>query len=133
MTLLVVKSCHYDRKRGCHQAIRETWGRDAEVRFFMGGETQDTLLADETTLDCPDTHEGLPFKTRAICQRLKDIIDYAFFCDNDTFLIPRRLLACSYQKYDYAGKIDILGKPGQPVYYKDCRGNVIPQCFPFAS
>ena len=131
--IVAIKSCHRDRLRGCHQIIRETWGKDIQVRFFMGGETTDALLVDETTLDCPDDHEGLPHKTRAMCQWLKNKTDYAFFCDNDSFLVPRRLLACGYEKYDYSGKIDVLGKPGQPVKYTDCRGIVIPKCYPFAS
>lgn len=132
--IVAVKSCWHDRNRGCHQIIRETWGKDVDVRFFLGGNNGGIWdMHDEVIVDSPDNLDGLPFKVHEMCKYLKDKTDYAFFCDTDTFLATKRLFACGYQKYDYAGKIDVIGKPGVPVTYVDCRGTTIKNCFPFAS
>ena len=142
MTLLIgIKSCNYDRERGCHKIIRETWGRAARtlginVQFFLSLEGMPAIpCEDEIYLDCPDNHEGLSHKTKAICKWTVEYsnTDFLFLCDNDTHLVPYRLVACGYERYDYAGKIDVLGAPGQPRSYKDCRGILIPECYPFAS
>jgi hypothetical protein len=45
-----VKSCNRDKANGCHQAIRETWGKDfpsnVDVRFFVGQGSDSKLLPD---------------------------------------------------------------------------------------
>ncbi len=108
---IAVKSCIQHLEDGYHDVIRQTWGKDAkslgiDVRFFTG-DSYRRHEADEVFLDCPDDYNSLPWKTKAICQwAFGKATDHIFLCDTDTFLIPKKLLACGYQSYDYVGKID---------------------------
>lgn len=142
--LIAVKSCHKDRKAGCHDIIRATWGKslgpNVVLRFFMGKNPDEReatpLKSDEPVLDCADDYNSLPHKTRGICQwALSKNIGYVFLCDNDTYVKTNRLLTCGYEHYDYVGKID--KEPGQTFPYTavDRAGvsTFIPQCYPWAS
>jgi hypothetical protein len=122
MLLIAVCSCHKDRDVGCHDSIRRSWGRVAleagiDVRFFLGGRYPANLEADETWVPVPDDYLSLPHKTKAIAQcSLIQGYDYLFKCDNDTFLVPKRLLQCGFEDFDYYGtpvnKIYLNGGPG---------------------
>jgi hypothetical protein len=107
--LVAVKSCNAHLELGYHNVIRETWHKDfpaGTVKFFVGGGVGKNE-SDEVRLDCDDTYNGLPFKTKAICMwAMGKAIDYLFLCDTDSFLIPSKLLTCGFEGYDYAGKID---------------------------
>jgi hypothetical protein len=107
--IVAVKSCNQHLEAGYHSVIRETWGRDfpgGTVKFFVGGGIGKTE-PDEIRLDCPDDYNSLPKKTRAICAwAASKVASHIFVCDTDTFVMPSKLLACGYQDYDYAGKID---------------------------
>lgn len=153
MSLLVaVKSCRADLDRGCHDAIRATWGealrgRGVLVRFFIGHTGTDYFMAhpkasarllqsDEVEIDAADDYNSLPFKTRAICHwATGKNINHVFLCDNDTYVKSNALLTCGYQNYDYVGKIS---KPLGETFPYDAvaRNGVvthIPNCHPWAS
>lgn len=142
MNLLVaVKSCRQGRALGYHQAIRDTWGRGLDVRFFMGVPIEERLTSagpsvnsDEEILDCKDDYESLPFKTRAILQwSIERKHDYTFLCDNDTFLKPDKLLRTDFERYDYSGRFGEHPEIGSIFSYTDGRGNFYPNCHPWAS
>ena len=108
--LIAIKSCNKDAARGCHRAIRETWGAEvegADLRFFVGEDPLAFRSADTIVLpNCPDDYAGLPQKTRAILAwSINHGYDFTFLCDTDTFLIPPRLLACGFENYDLTGCI----------------------------
>jgi hypothetical protein len=107
--IIAVKSCVEHMELGYHAAIRETWYRDfpgGTVKFFVGGGTGRTE-PDEVRLDCPDDYNSLPKKTKAICMwAASKAASHIFLADTDTFIIASKLLACGYENYDYAGKID---------------------------
>jgi len=150
--IVCVKSCRDHLDRGFHDIIRGTWGQELRnlgvlVRFFVGHTATDyfqahprakarTLASDEVELDCNDDYNSLPFKTRAICHwATSKNLSNLFLCDTDTYVNAKRLLACGYQRYDYAGKIS---KPlGETFPYDaiDRNGLVthIPDCHPWAS
>jgi Galactosyltransferase len=115
--MICVKSCQRDLALGFHDVIRSTWGRDAkalniETRFFMGVADNKSYSPrpDEVYVKCGDDYNSLPYKTREICRWANGkMVDYIFLCDNDTFLIPRKMLQCGFEKHDYVGKI------GEPV------------------
>jgi hypothetical protein len=113
---ICIKSCHRDMDAGLHSAIRETWGKDAQALgiglfFFMGEDPtqQETRVirrytSGEVVLRCPDDYEGLPRKTRVICQWLEGkAYQHMFLCDNDTLVTPKKLLESGYEAYDYSG------------------------------
>ena len=106
--LIAVKSCLRDLDRGHHEIIRQTWGQDvspADLRFFLGGkEGISRLKADEKVMAVADDYYSLPHKTREIL-RWSVYLDYDFtyLCDTDTFTIPRKLLTCGFQNFDYSG------------------------------
>ena len=138
--LIAVKSCVQHLDLGYHNVLRETWAKDAnlagiDVRFFVGPNIH-KQEPDEVMLDCPDDYENLPKKTQAICKwAIGKTYSHIFLCDTDTFLIPSKLLACGFEKYDYTGKID---RPsGESFPYKTIsREGVIedhPRCLPWAS
>jgi hypothetical protein len=104
--LLAILSCHRDRKLGYDQACRDTWlkGADVDHRFFVGGPLTGTWLTDEVHVEADDSYEGLPLKTRAICEwALGRGYDYLFKCDTDTYVHVPRLLASRYWRTDYRG------------------------------
>ena len=136
--LVAVKSCQADLDKGCHDVIRTTWGKDfrglADVRFFVGAEFK-KYQSDEIHLNCRDDYNSLPWKTRAICQwAVGKAIDYLFLCDVDTFLLPRKLLTCGFENYDYAGKIDRLGETfPYEATNRDGVREFYPRCYSWAS
>ena len=140
--LIAVKSCHDDLDKGCHQTIRETWGKyivDPTLRFFQGrtsgfecnviDEIQDVVI-----LPVLDDYDHLPFKTKEILEySLSAGYDYTFLCDVDTFLIPSKLLQTDFQNYDYSGRFGSEPKIGTTFSYKDGRGIRHEHCHPWAS
>jgi hypothetical protein len=97
-----VKSCERDALNGANQAILDTWGREYTV-FFLG-RTEIPLRIDECSLDCPDDYDSLPLKTRKIAGLFSNSpYHHIFLCDTDSFVMPERLLACGFEKYDYLG------------------------------
>ena len=140
--LVAVKSCHRDRKAALHDAIRSTWGKDfgtsAVLRFFMGKNPDERdgtpLSKDEIVLDAPDDYLGLPHKTRSICQwALAKAIDSIFFCDNDTFVKPQKLMQLPFRELDYGGHFH-KGKDeiNTRFDYQDHAGTY-PQSYPWCS
>lgn len=109
--IVAVKSCHRDRDRGSHDAIRSTWGAElrkfgVETRFFMGVNDRPSspLQRDEVEVQCADSYAELPFKTREICRWASGkMLDQIFLTDNDTLVIPNRLVALAAGA-DYAGR-----------------------------
>lgn len=138
--MICVKSCQAHSALGFHNIIRGTWGADAkrlgiDVRFFMGAEAK-PYQSDEVHLKCADDYNSLPYKTREICRWANGkAVDHLFLCDNDTFLIPRKMLQCGFEKYDYVGKID--KQIGVPFRYEHMGRNgekeFHQRCFPWAS
>jgi hypothetical protein len=108
--LLAIKSCTRDKDNGSHYAIRDTWGKyvaGADLRFFYGnggGLLLDRRRCDETHLDVNDDYAHLQHKTREILRwSLAHDYGFTFLADNDTFLIPERLMKCGFEQYDYSG------------------------------
>jgi hypothetical protein len=144
---VLVKSCHRDLDRGCHEAIRSSWGRDlkalgVDTFFFMGYDPsqQDTrqcrrYISGEVVVDCKDDYESLPTKTRRMCQWLgSKMFKHVFLCDVDTLIKAKELLATDFESYDYSGKFPNGAYPGCPPYrHTDDRGNVHRECRGWAS
>ena len=139
--LVGVKSCQLDQDRGCHKAIRETWGKDlpsfCDLKFFTGAiqpwECSTVVdLLDEISLNCRDDYESLPSKTKAILTwALSRPYKFIFLCDTDTFIIPRRLFSCGFEKYDYTG---VFKRPiGVEFDMVDDRGIAQKNSLPWAS
>jgi hypothetical protein len=138
--LIAVKSCQKDLDKGYHTVIRSTWGRDAkalgiDVKFFVAAEHR-KHESDEIHLNCKDDYNSLPYKTKEICKWANGkMIDHLFLCDVDTFVVPKKLKECEFERYDYVGKIDKT--PGVPFQYtaKSREGEVenYQRCYPWAS
>jgi hypothetical protein len=130
--LVAVKSCMRDRARGAHDVIRNTWGakvQGADVVFFVGSSPLNVFLEDdEDSLPVSDDYDSLPFKTREILrQSVSRGYDFTFLCDNDTFIIPNRLMSTGFEEYDYSGKFNLRtrgsrSQPGRRFHYVDDRG-----------
>ena len=123
--LVAIKSCMRDRARGAHDAIRNTWGskvQGADVVFFVGASPLNVFLEDdEDSLPVVDNYDSLPFKTREILRwSIFHGYDFTFLCDNDTFVIPDRLMSIGFEGYDYSGKFN--RQPGRRFHYADDRG-----------
>lgn len=140
--LIAVKSCHRDANRGDHKSIENTWWSDAwhapaDCKFFLGESPfrQYFSWSDEVYLDCKDGYDSLPDKTRNILKwSIAKDYDYTFLCDTDTYLIPRLLLTCGFEKYDIAGRFGQTPALGTTFIYKnDGRGNRIDNCHPWPS
>lgn len=145
--LIAIKSCQQHRAEGFHNAIRSTWGRDLkplgiDLKFFMGKRPDSDRQSiryenDEVVVKAADDYNSLPFKTREICRWASGKkIDHVFLADNDTFLIPKKMLESGFDKADYAGRFNgntttpllnyrAVGREGQVEY--------LPTCYPWAS
>lgn len=129
--LLAVKSCERDSQRGCHKAIRDTWGLERSVmgldlKFFIG-HSQVRLLPDEVALPCSDDYRSLPHKTQLIAAYAMGRYDYLFSCDTDTYVNVSALLDSGFETYDYMGLFsspDAIGKPNASDgrYWSWCSG-----------
>lgn len=110
-SLIAIVSCHKNSDfRDCQ---RETWIPELEgkfdYKFFLGrGDTSYQPLLDEVLLDCSDGYLGLPEKVREICRwALQYQYSHLFKCDDDTYIVPSRLLLSNYERYDYMGRVRI--------------------------
>ncbi len=102
--LFAVKSCLRDAENGANQAIRDTWGKYLnDLYFFIGN---GMTMPDEIPLPCADPYEALPQKTRALLGwAVTHGYNFIFICDTDTYIIPGKLLASGFEKYDLLGHI----------------------------
>ena len=56
-------------------------------------------------LPVSDAYEALPNKTRGICRwAAEHQYDFLFTCDDDTYVVPERLLASNFEHHDYSGR-----------------------------
>lgn len=143
---IAVKSCHRDLDAGFHEAIRGTWGQEAkalgiDLFFFVGKDpTQNDTrrvrryVNGEVVLDCDDSYDYLPVKTRRICQWLGGkVFSHLFLCDNDTLVRPKLFSTTGFELLDYLGDF-FANSPGQaPFKYTDERGNTYNECRSWAS
>jgi hypothetical protein len=139
-TLIAVKSCHDDLDKGCHDTIKQTWGKNVQcdLRFFVGQKVGTPWrwggLLDTIYLDVKDDYNSLPQKTKRILQwSFGRDYDFIFLCDVDTFLIPYKLFQTDFQKFDYSGRFGSSPKIGSTFHFKDGRGIHHFHCHPWAS
>jgi hypothetical protein len=120
--LIAVISYSGDADRGCHDAIRQTWGKDvaptgADLRFFIGHRRNDFVPASDEVLVTEQTyctHDPevckdqihIQFEVREILRwSVSQGYDFTFLPSTDTFLIPSKLMTSGFEKYDYSGFI----------------------------
>jgi len=119
--LFAVNSWDHDAKRGCHQAIRETWGKDvapADLRFFVPRTQNHCLLADEVFVDVPRDYDYVSREILEILRwSLQERYDFTVLVSNDVFVLPQKILKCGFETSDYSG---FFHEPNVPL------GSVIP-------
>jgi hypothetical protein len=141
--LIAIKSCEFDRDRGAHSLIRETWGKDVvqgDLKFFTarpGRQLVTTADPDEVVVDAPDDYAGLPYKTREIVRyALANNYKHVFLCDTGSFVIPHHLVRCGFENFDYLGywamKLKTFAYIAQNPD-RGCPAVQIPVCHPWAS
>lgn len=105
--LFAVNSWDEDARRGCHQAIRETWGKDvapADLRFFVPRVPNHPLLADEVFVDVPRDYDYVCREVVEILRwSLNEGYDFTFLVSNDVFVLSQKLLKSGFEQYDYSG------------------------------
>jgi len=114
--LIALLSCWKHRER--RDAQRDTWIRDlvyiprgVEYRFFLGRNSgMEWIRDDETALDCPDDYVSLSQKTKAVMRWIDERgYDFVFKADDDTYIVPARLLASGFEAFDYSGSLEENG------------------------
>lgn len=137
--LIAVKSCWYDKGRGAHDLIRETWAQDVppdcDLKFFMGddGHTFYQCEEDEQYLPyCDDDYVSLPQKTREIARwGVYYDYDFIFLCDSGSLLILHHFMNYGFERFDYVG---YCGLPKGPFTYRVPETDmIINPCYPWAS
>jgi hypothetical protein len=105
--LFAINSFDVAAKRGWHQVIRETWGKDvapADLRFFIPKSGSYTPLADEVFLDVSAEYEKICIEVVEMLKwGVEHGYDYIMMASTDSYVIPKKVLACGFEKYDYAG------------------------------
>ncbi len=112
--LIAIVACH--ARKHHRESQRQTWLKDltqADYRFFLG-RGPEQVLDDEVLLDVPDDYQNLVLKSRFIFEWAHEReYDYVFKCDDDTFVIPDRLLSSDFRKHDYTGEARVLDGLGR--------------------
>lgn len=128
--LIAVMGCELHATDGHYQAIRETWGKDAQsligdLRFFTGRGIR-PLEADEVRLDVPDPKSGLLEKVSAILHWAIDHgYDSIFKVNTNTYCNIAEIEKTGHWKADYAGApVGTLGEnySGVPGIYGFIQG-----------
>ncbi len=107
--LVAIKSCVRDKNAGCHQALRDTWGKNlpagVDLLFFMGGEKAPAdLLEDERYLSVADGYwESTPKMLGIVKYAVQMDYDFSLLCDTDTYLDLPGLMRSGFENYDYSG------------------------------
>jgi Galactosyltransferase len=95
------------RGRSATTAQRATWAIPTcgiDVRFFYGRGFVGVPLSDEIVLDVPDDYLSLVFKVHEAFKWAKaNGYTHVFKVDDDTYVIPKRLLKNKCFDYDYFG------------------------------
>lgn len=150
-TLIAIISFQGDAENGNHDKIRQTWGKDvaaagADLRFFLGRRDKNYQpKADETlvpwqedgTRQCAHPYwtavEGCCVEYWQVLYRgilewsISNGYDYTFLGENDTFIVPRKLMKTGFENYDLSGKLMFI-YPNRPhVYYVEPGGYFISQ------
>jgi hypothetical protein len=110
--LLAIVTCNDPKFRARAQAQRETWVPTAsqfDVKFFVGKQDGCELVptvVGEVALAVGDGYENLPSKVQAVCiWALESGYDSMFKTDDDSYVVPEHLAACTSLPHDYVGKI----------------------------
>jgi len=125
--LIAIISFQGDAENGNQDKIRQTWGKDvasagADLRFFLGRRDKfyqpkedETLISwqEDGTRKCPHPYwtavEGCCVEYWQVLYRgildwsIRNGYDYTFLAENDTFLIPRKLMKIGFEHYDFSG------------------------------
>ena len=105
--LFAINSFDVAAKKGWHQVIRETWGKDvspADLRFFIPRVKDYQLQPDEVFLDVSAEYEKICIEVIEMLKwGVQQGYDYIMMASTDSFVLPKKVLACGFEKYDYAG------------------------------
>src|ERR1700756_2792629 len=106
--LIAISSCGDFERNGCNQALRETWLKDAVAlgipyKFFFGVGQDAPELEDSVVL--ADVDDGfLSYKTRASLRWAHaQGFTYVFRCFPDTYVHIKRLMATTFNEFDFYG------------------------------
>jgi hypothetical protein len=97
---IAIQTCaSYTERR---QSIRESWFKaipsNVDVDFYVGRSN----CRDAVVLDCDDGYADCSLKQFEMIKKVQDF-DYAFFCDDDTYVVVDRLLNSGFESCDYTG------------------------------
>lgn len=99
--LIAVVTCHKNRSQA--QAQRDTWARNAPVKFFYGVGTPQHQ--DDVILDVLDNYLSLPHKVQAAVKwAVKHGYTHVFKIDDDAYVDVERLLKSGFEQHPYIGK-----------------------------
>lgn len=107
-TIVLIKSCHRHAER--RAACRATWLPRldwADSLFLIGQPTPAQgapVLDDSLACNVSDEFPNIAPKVRCgFAFALEHNYDFAFVCDDDTYVVPERLRTSNYWRYDYTG------------------------------
>jgi hypothetical protein len=123
-TLIAVTSYFPDAVRGCHQAIRDGWGKDvaaagAALRFFTPyphfadpeeygdrfGLDSYKSSPDEEWLSMNGLYTNIAYQVQNILKwSLGRGYDFIHVCANDSFMVPSLLFSPGFEQYDWRGE-----------------------------
>jgi hypothetical protein len=116
--LVAVYSHTGDAMNGNHQKIRETWGKHLgpwSLRFMIGHRDapgwqqapDEVLLGGQANMHCGDWLSWNSYYQALTIEMLRYSLeqgyDFTFLACNDTFVIPSKLKATAFEKYDCSG------------------------------
>jgi hypothetical protein len=105
---VAIKSCHKNHAR--RQAQLETWLPELPTDFFFILGEPRLVIPDTLSCNVSDRFEDIAPKILCACMSMLDHnTEFGFFCDDDTYVRPDRLLGSGYRKLDYCGWVRTHG------------------------
>lgn len=116
--LVAIYSHSGDAVNGNHQKIRDTWGRHLapwDLRFMIGHrdapgwcqQPDEVLLGGQANMHCADWLAWNSYYQALTIEMLRWSLsqgyDFTFLACNDTFVVPSKLKATDFEKYDVSG------------------------------
>ena len=105
---VAIKSCHKHHAR--RQAQLDTWLPQLQADYFFIIGNPRLVMPDTLSCDVSDRFEDIAPKILCACLSMLDAnVDFGFFCDDDTYVRPDRLLGSNFRQHDYVGFVRPYG------------------------
>lgn len=122
--VVLITSC--DKNSEERESIRDTWVKDLDCPYYFvigRSDKPSEIEGDILYVECGDNYEDCPIKQYLSIEYIRENFDFdnLFCCDDDTYVIVKRILDSGFEKHDYYGGGPIF-EHGDPHYVQGGAG-----------